>query len=318
MYIYGFDYLRLVSVAAVLGIHTFSTAGGLRDISQQLSFAVPCFVLMAAYLSCHSVQKGRPRFMPQRVRRLAPAFLAWTVVYLAARIAHGGIGVPSFSDVTTDLFFGAGALHLYFVPMILYYSAMILILPRSRLPRVSICTFSFCAAVLLRFYGIPVLRLGSPEADAFPFYFFYNLPYLFAGVLLFDWIEKNRDAWFHHHAGYFSLLSGAGALWVWVLPANISSFVYVQYILRDVLLFLAFRFLPFRSPKWLSVAASLTLGVYLSHHLILEGLKLLEEKLGMQTFEITVTLLRYGTGVVLSLALCYLLAHMRRTAWLVR
>lgn len=317
----GLDLLRLLAVIAVVGIHALHTDPALRTLSRNLSYAVPCFVLMAIYLSCNVIDKGKPCvvFLTGRIARLVPAFFAWSLIYVAARGLDGNIHRIGFSQIGGYLFFGAAALHLYFIPLILYYSLGSILLPGGVFGRVAVCLLALIASICLQFGKIPAVRLGSAEADAFFFYFVYNLPYLFVGVLLFDLVERSfLSEPLHRYSWAAAILCGVGAIAAWYFPPADPKFATLQRIVRDSMLFLTFRFSDFKVPAWALALSGVTFGIYFVHHLLIEGLLRMEGAFGFVSSSYSVTLTRYIVGAGLSAAVCLWLSRNRLTAWLVR
>ena len=288
---------------------------------RNFSFAVPSFVLMSIYLSAKRVNKDESQwhFLRRRAVRLMPAFLVWTAIYAIARWADGGIEAPSLVGCIEFFFFGSVALHLYFIPMIFYYTIAIVALPATTGLRVPICLIGLFGAILLRYADIPAIHWGTPETDAFPFYFLYNLPYLFMGILLFDLIERSSvSQHFTNRVGLVSLACGMGTLVLWAGPYFYPRFLPLQNIGRDTLLFLTFLFWPVGVPRWgISIAAG-SFGVYLSHHLWVEGFLRLEAYMGLVSGTTGVTFLRFFVCLIVAMSFSFLLGKDKRLAWLVK
>jgi peptidoglycan/LPS O-acetylase OafA/YrhL len=318
-HIHGFDLLRIVSITAVVGIHALHTDPQLAEFNRNFSFAVPCFVLMAVYLSERSLQSGERFFLWRRVVRLLPAFLAWTGLYVIARWWIGGIPGPSIQSIAQFIFLGSAALHLYFIPMLIYYSFGVAALPKSNRLRVTFSVLGLCVAFLIRYSGTPDIQLGSSEADAFPVYFIYNLPYLFIGILLFHVSECSAAAnWIRKRAVYLACLCAIGTAILWSVPHVDPLWIPVQDVVRDTLLFLTFLFLPYGMPRGAVVLSSVSFGIYLSHHMVLEGLMRVETLLALVSSDFMVTLARYAVGLLISACTCVLVARSKTTAWVVR
>jgi len=319
--IHGFDWLRVIGVAAVVGIHCFYTDRALSWLPRNFSFAVPCFVLMAAFLSARELDAGKTgvAFLKHRFARLLPAFLAWTSIYVFARWAGGSIH-PSVTDWIEYLFLGASALHLYFIPMILYFGAVLVLVMHAGRHRGLALLAALAGAMLLQRMHLPGFHLASPEANAFPFYFVHNLPYLFAAALLFEVLGKWRQAGgLRGLKGAVAALACAGAAWYcWTHPLPGQGLAPFQDFARNIFLFLAFLFRPLRTPAWVAALASISYGVYLCHHLVIEGLLHFERFVHLPSNTAWVTVSRFACGLVLSAGLSFLLSRHRFTAWLVR
>jgi peptidoglycan/LPS O-acetylase OafA/YrhL len=319
-YIGGFDILRTTAVIAVVGIHSFFPDPHLASLVRNLSFAIPCFVLIAVYLSARQIN-GSPSvpFLKKRLLRLVPGFFVWTAIYFIARSIDGNIANISLQTVAEYIFLGSAALHLYFVPMIFYYSILLIIMPRPTGIRLGICFTGLFIALWLRSTGVTSLHFGNPEADAFPFYFIYNLPYLFIGILIFDLTERtpcflNAPS----RSRFITAVFGCGSLLFWILPTIFPVLVPEQEVARNVFLFLTFLSWPFDIPMWINNIASVTFGIYLSHHLIVEGLLRVEGFLQFNSDATNITITRFIVATVLAIALCMWLRKSRQTIWLVR
>ncbi len=316
-HIEGFEILRTICSAAVVGIHTFHTNHGLAWLSRIFLFAVPCFVMISTYLSARYISRSKLRwnFIRQRAVRLIPAFLAWTLIYAAARWVSGGINFPSLNNYIQYLFLGSVALHLYYIPMIFYYSIFLTVLPESDTFRIWVCLIGLFVSAWLRYADI---SSGSHKAATFLFYFIYNMPFFFLGVLLFDLIEKNSNfKLLHKHIRVSTVLCGIGTVVFLIGPFFINRYMLVQHIAQHTFLFLTFLLWPFRVPRFVITVAAVSFGIYLSHHLIAEGLFRLEEYVGLTSNTFTVTLMRFFFCTVMAMGFSILLMRNRKTRWLV-
>jgi peptidoglycan/LPS O-acetylase OafA/YrhL len=318
----GFDVLRVICVGAVVGIHCFYTDRDLSWVPKNLSFAVPCFVLMAMYLSERQLcgKRSRREALGHRLSRLLPAFLAWTFIYVLARWSIGSVQ-PSFSDWVEYVLLGASALHLYFIPMILCYSLVQVMLSRSPGYRAAGALAGLLMAVLLQYQRLPNFPFDSPEAKAFPFYFVHNLPYLFAAILLFRLCEpsfRRRYLWSGTARWTWATVCGSVSCLLWFGPIFSGSQGLFHGLALNTFLFLTFLFWPMRTPRWLLTLASVSYGVFLSHHLVIEGLLHLERFAHLPSQSGWVTVSRFACGLFLSAGFCLLLSKDRRTAWLVQ
>lgn len=320
MRLHGLDLLRLGSLAAVVAIHCFYTNAQLAKVSAYCGFAVPCFVLLAMYFAARRLDGGdkRLRLLRQRLLRLAPAFLAWSAAYLVARWAGGALR-PSWRGLLGAVFLGSAAVHLYFVPLIIVFSAVQCCLPARGAARTAACLVGAAGAVYLQVLGLPSLELGSPEANAVPGYVVFNLPYLFLGALAFDLLHKPaarrlrvpvKAAW----AG----LCAVGAVVCWIVPASSALGDSLLTIARHSLLFAAFLFAPVRLPASVVALAGVSFGAYLGHHLFLEALERVGTWAHLDPATGWVTLARWALALIASIVLCLILRQWKRTAWLVK
>ncbi|MCP4351396.1 MAG: acyltransferase [Desulfobacterales bacterium] len=318
-HIEGFDLLRIFSVAAVIGIHCFHTNQSFKRFGVNFLFAVPCFVMMSIYLSIISYNKHKSgwQFIKKRAYRLIPAFSIWTAIYAIVRWSGKDI-YPSVTDCIRFFFFGSVTLHFYFIPMIFYFSVILALLPVKPAFRIPVCLVGLFAATWLRYTDIPVISLGSPEANVFPVYFTKHLPFLFLAVLLFDIIEHtNYLEWINKRLTGVCIICLSGTIVLWLLPRFLQVFVPVQQMGQFTLLFLTFRFWALGVPRWIIPAAIVSFGIYLSHHLFAEGLLKLEAYLELASHSASITLIRYIFCIVISTGFCILFGKIKRFKWLV-
>jgi len=314
----GLDLLRIICIAAVIGIHCLDRS--FNWFIENLSFAVPCFVMMSVYFSAKHLNKNsRLHFIQRRIFRLIPAFLSWTLIYAAARYIDGGnINILSVKEWLRLFFSGSAALHLYFIPMIFYYSIILMILPVSTVLRVCICLFGLIVAIWFKYSDIPNIKLGSHEADAFPFYFRSHLPFLFIGILIFDLIERiNIFQQTEKENIFISSICGIFTLILWINPYFFPYSIPFHYIWQYTLLFLTFRFFPVKIPIWMKPFITVSFGIYLSHHIFSQGLIKLELYMGLVSRTHWVTPVRFFLCLIISAGFCILLEKKRQLRWMV-
>jgi peptidoglycan/LPS O-acetylase OafA/YrhL len=314
----GLDVLRTVAILAVVVIHTPHSDTALPGLRHSLTFAVPVLTMIAAYLSLYSLARlqSRKTFLRRRLERLVPAFLAWTGIYVTIRLIAGSIYPLSTPKVLGYLFLGASSLHLYFIPLIIYYTIGATALPTARALRMLICVGCLLGALALNHLGSPRLNLGSPEADAFPYYFISNLPYLFLGLLLFDLVEsRGTGSFLDRNSGIAFLLCALAVPLLWL--SGLPSANPVARLACYGFLFLAFRFWSFGTNRFFSVISGMSYGIYLSHHLFLEGVGRIEMLFLDTTDAPTATLVRFGVGLLVTTLFCLLASRRKQTAWLV-
>ena len=138
----GYDLLRIISICGVVAIHTFGPIAANPDLHGSVSWlaalvlsngfiwAVPVFVMLAGALSLHenSHAEGPTSFLLRRAKRIVPALVAWTFIYLVivrAFILREGI---SPADALIEIFDARVYPHLYFLWLIagLYLVAPVL------------------------------------------------------------------------------------------------------------------------------------------------------------------------------------------------
>jgi surface polysaccharide O-acyltransferase-like enzyme len=157
-----FAYLRAVAIVAVIVIHAVDTpvitksAGPLLwpyvAIDVAVHFAVPLFVFVsgAVLMHVHPPPVGWRPFVPRRLARLLPPYLAVSAVYLLVRALMEG--PPTAFEVVVRLLTGTAYFHLWFVVLVVELTLLYPVLAprvRSARPRT------------LALLGIPLALLSS-------------------------------------------------------------------------------------------------------------------------------------------------------------
>lgn len=130
----GLDALKGLAALAVVGIHALAT--GVADLGARpvvvagglLTWCVPAFMALAV---AFAAREPPGRALGRRVRRLAPHYLAWTAAYAGLAAALGGgawARVRSQGPLAVGLLGGAWY-HLYFLPALVQ---VLVLLPALR------------------------------------------------------------------------------------------------------------------------------------------------------------------------------------------
>jgi fucose 4-O-acetylase-like acetyltransferase len=136
-----FDVAKGIAILAVITIHVtgnrsrqIAVEGSqfwwwLRYINLAAAFAVPCFLLISAWLWTISLERKSDlwEFVKTRFVSLAHPYLLWSLIYITFRTRAGTFEPwPSLSRIGFELSFGKSAYHLYFMVLI---AQLILIVP---------------------------------------------------------------------------------------------------------------------------------------------------------------------------------------------
>lgn len=293
-----------------------------RTVAGRFSFAVPVFVMMAfALMFRHSSAKRitpATGMVAKRFRRLVPAYVAWSAIYMAARVAkhHWLASTPLQVDWPSVLFLGGASYQLYFLPAMLLWTLAIApvwgLLQGTRRPGVvgGLLILSGMAAVAVCLQWTPPdlpfahhLRVLSP----------YVLLGLGSGLVLL----RTRGA------PYFSagaaILGIATATVLILAPvAQDPRFVLAIFTLANLLLLGACFLVP---PTWSSQSvariAECTFGIYLCHGLFVEGGQVLLARIGYSSPTLSMVSLFTLAVFVVSLAVTAFLGRSPQTRWLV-
>lgn len=320
----GFDWLRAAGAFAVVWIHGCDTSSLARQLSSLAGFAVPCFVLMSFFLLQDRIGRdAAPKAMAlawRRLARLAPAYLGWTLIYLVARwLKHRAGGAGFEPEWLSWVFLGGASYQLYFVPLLIYFS--ILLLP----------LMTWAAAPGRRAWGVglmgglSVLLLGAATAFGghslvmhWPFQLrqMIGMAWLAAlgSALALAWPSGVRLGPSKRAA--FASAALVGSVWVGCVAAGVGGAAFT--ILMTLPAFLAALIVPSqRPPAWLMRVSAMSFGIYLSHGVWVEGLQMIAVRAGFALEYFPATL---GV-IVLSFAgawlTCEVLDRFRSLRWLV-
>lgn len=304
----AYDILRVFAAATVVSIHVFAayiaTAGPLALLDpvnvfdQGLHYAVPLFTFLSGALSWGAVWGGGSgrylRFLQKRWMAVGLPYVAWAALFYFLRpffgyppLADGVLGkVREFLMLTIS---GTGWYHLYFMPMILVLYLLTPLASRAvhKAPELFLGGFLFFVLyitplVMARYHGMAIHRTLDPWIGALvgnlitysPFMAlgaWYSvrqdriaqiLPRLSAPLLLFAVVLTVVNLAYPAPGGVLNLPS-------WAYIVDMSAFVLGLLGAAHVL---AERPVLTRDAKWadrLVVLASLTLGVYLVHPLVI-------------------------------------------------
>ena len=321
----GFDVLRAAGAFAVVWIHGCDTSSLARHLSSFAAFAVPCFVLMSFYLLQGRIMRDpAPATGPlawQRMARLAPAYLGWTLVYLMARwLKHRTSGAGFEAEWRGWFLLGGASYQLYFVPLLVYCSVLLLPLmtwsarPGRRAMGIGMMTVLSLALLtaaiacgqqswyqrlpfqLRQMGGMAWLAaLGAVLALLFPSGIRLGCPRLSAiapavtgGVALFTCIATGVE--------------GVAFTVTMTVPVFLSALLVSEW----------------SPPRWLTRLSALSFGIYLAHGLWVEGLQMVAGRVGfaLESFPATVGVIAVSfAGAWFT---CEVLDRFGRVRWLVR
>ncbi|MBU0608055.1 MAG: acyltransferase [Armatimonadetes bacterium] len=328
----GFDYLRLIAVFAVVWIHGSDTNTLAKQGGNLLTgFAVPSFLMMSVYLTLSSLQRTPERgfvaFMRRRLVRLGPAYLLWTGVYLLFRLAKHALVLqqPFAVDWVPTLLCGAAANHLWYVPALIYLTALFFPLFKaaqgSRGPALAV------PCLLLAAGGVAVYQLLASCATVpltVPSFLLHYLLRCGGCVPLAAalWLMTRPDrAWLRPTSGVqVPLLAGgawaAAVALMWVPQAD--TVVVYLLALGAVLLALSWPRTEGPGSPWLAEVSAVTFGVYLMHGVFVEGLQVAASVAHVDLSSLVATLGVIVMSFGLSILFSVLLGRIKACRWMVR
>ncbi len=331
-HIRGLDYLRIIAVFAVVWIHGSDT----NPLAQQggnllTGFAVPSFLMMSVYLTLSSLQRTPERgflaFMRRRLARLGPAYLLWTGVYLLFRLAKHALVLhqPFAVDWAPTLLCGAAANHLWYVPALIYLTALFFPLFKAAQGRRGPALTVLC--LLLAVGGVAVYQLLASCATAPLSVPSFLLHYLLrcggcVPLAVALWLMTRPDAGRMHPTTGSQVPLLAAGVWaaavalMWVPQAD----TVVAYLLAlgAVLLALSWPRTEGPGPSWLAEVSAVTFGVYLMHGVFVEGLQVAAKLAHVDLGSLAATLGVIVTAFGLSILVSVLLGRIKACRWMVR
>ena len=289
-----FELARCAAAFGVIAIHCAPytpAAGAVVDFS--LNFCVPFFLLTSLVFFCREVERtGDAAFaLRRRVPRLLIPYAAWTVIYVAARCgkhALAGGGMPEglrSAGIPEIIGAGAGAVHLYFLPLL----ALALLLARLLSPLLWRARPWHYAGLLL-IGGAVLARTpewipnGAPPslgrlAERYLDWATWMLPVVVAAAAVSRWMaragRKRRLGWL--------LLAGAIALDAAVTARSVPYAWRLHSLVIAALVFGACaqgETAGASIPHWVEPVLRTSFGVFLSHHMILEGVEFADRRMG--------------------------------------
>jgi peptidoglycan/LPS O-acetylase OafA/YrhL len=323
------DAARFAAALGVILIHCGpTTAAAARVVDGFQDFAVPFFLLASLYLFWREVSAASrvgPALGRRAVRLLVP-YLAWTAIYLTARIGKLALqGTPGrslleFESLLPILAAGQGAVQLYFLPYLfagLCLSALLCRLLRTRAAGALLGGVLAVGIALLFAPPVPVgLATGAVSRLAWGYLEWGRLllaPAALAGLIALTWRAE------HASRGRAALLAvgfvglGVGFLLVPVRP-EFRGVILSALLLGACLHLGAF----WRARPGVSRVTRTAFGVFLVHHLLIELLEWADAAaLGAQLKPYTLaTQALVGPGV-LAASVGFVLG-VRRCPWLAR
>jgi peptidoglycan/LPS O-acetylase OafA/YrhL len=120
------DIVRLVAAFGVVIIHLSPSTHAAEAVTQLFAlFVVPFFLLISLYFFISKFQAAPSLKLSElRLDRILVPYVAWTVVYTLMRLLKFHVNHQALSlNAVGLIFFGTGAVQLYFVPLLLLFQA---------------------------------------------------------------------------------------------------------------------------------------------------------------------------------------------------
>ena len=317
----GFDWLRVLGIVAVVWIHGCDTNLLARHYSGMCGFAVPGFVLLSLFLAQRSFirnpQMNIGEFLKHRLVRLVPAYLAWSAAYVAVRALKSHFTNGSFvvngEQAISWVFMGGASYQLYYVPMLMCYFAA----SAPLMKRISSLE-SFRPVVAYAVFGVAGISLALAGPLVVGYY--GEVSFMPQQTLNMSWLAP------------IGCLLAFTPIGQWQLAAKHRNLPVILGMASVLLVLLgklqggaaAIVLLPFVAvlprdyvPRFISLIASISYGIYLVHGFFVEGLQFLCSVLHVDCGCFAVTFSIITLSFVFSWIVCLGLRRYRMTRWLV-
>ncbi|MGX7108539.1 acyltransferase [Facklamia miroungae] len=303
-----FDLLRGLATIAVLLIHLTAPLLGknklwILALNQATRFAVPVFLILSGWgldrTDALDSQLHYPAFLKERLKKIIPAYLCWSLIYALANFWLVGEEL-SLLTFLQFLLLGKTSYHLYFVPLIV---ALYIIYPLlSKIAYNKYLALAF--AGLFIFQHVSDHLLGYIPYDKVQDYYTYAFCFFFGIWLSRNFLQKVKRFQVYRYGVviltllFLGLLIEESYLSGGEVIANTRPLV-TFYSIGLVLTFMLYR-LPFdKVLLWFSQYSFL---IYLSHVLFLKILEGTVEKLGLSMPPLIYVIL-VGSGLLICLYL---------------
>lgn len=318
--VYGFDLLRMLAAFAVVWIHVCDPSSTARGIAGHwVYWAVPVFLMMAAFLTQRkllsaSLAPSMRVIGVQRLRRLLPSYLGWTVLYVVIRYLKGTYtGESSLENAPVNiLFFGGAAMQLYFIPMLLgftiLFTPLILFLLHKPLRQQTVILATTGVLLLLLSHG-----LHRPD--------FLPSPAIFThawGMLGYYLLGAAACCWHSQYEGRHSTILHWSSLILFVMAGFLWQLAPYRVALQSLSLFLFALTVAEAMPAWIRYCSAASYGIFLSHTLFSEAIQFTLFRMDHSLESLSMTVFVFVAASTCALILSRLCLHIKALRWLVQ
>jgi fucose 4-O-acetylase-like acetyltransferase len=308
----GLDLCRGLAAFAVIVVHSGDENWGVpvapwADFFRlSFYFAVPFFLFASFYFMVQKPNIGRSvEFWKSRLARLAIPYISWCLIYLGLRVAMFSLSHKPerikqlLEDPLSILFFGKASFHLYFLPLLIVGSFLLLFTSffanlQAGIKRLLIFGVgSIVINEVIIAYGLeaqlnttfnPFLRV----LVMYGIWIFKCLPYFLAAILLNRLIAKKGDVFLAARPVQVSLFAT-------FLITTIFGRLFLPLTLRDLIVATTLFMLGIQVSKHLHQYSQLltqlgtcAFGIYLIHLIPKNVVTALLAKLGWLNQEVTI------------------------------
>ncbi|TBR61953.1 acyltransferase [Mastigocladus laminosus UU774] len=310
----GVDLCRGIAAYAVVLLHSGDQTWGYisplaSEFRSLFSFAVPFFLATSFYFSMGKVYTGLSvDFWKQRFQRIIVPYIIWTVFYLFSKILMFNISKQPdkikdlFLDPVSMIFFGGASLQLYYLPLLIVGTCLLIIaeyLVRRHSRLIVIVFLSIVSTVTYNLFVVSgndfqlgpniafqnIVKLIAPNANEIPLwrivfvevaFIIRCLPYLFIAMVFQRLISSQK---YTKNVKYIILF-----LFVCFLTVCSYGKLILPIVVQDLLLGFSLLFLGIYLSKYLTSNSlinslgSCSFGIYLIHIFYINIFQFLLEK----------------------------------------
>jgi peptidoglycan/LPS O-acetylase OafA/YrhL len=315
----GFDVLRLLGALAVIWIHICDPyAPARRFAGYWVYWAVPIFVMISAFLTQKKLatsteNPGYTKILWGRIRRLVPAYLGWTLIYVLVRWGkHEVVGTESLQVDWLGLFlYGGAAMQLYFIPMLILFTVVFTPVSLGLLRLNRICQTAVLTGLLvIVHFGSENIHMREYLPDnLFYSYAWANAKFYVAGAVAF--CIYNRSS-----GGAGSALGSVAGLGMFLYAGLFPTVAGFRVEIQSIGLLLFGCTLPWGGNRFFSLGAKWSFGIFLSHSLFSETLQFIISRLGIPLDRLSTTLTVFLVSALGSAILIKILLSSKWSRWL--
>lgn len=274
---HSIEVFKLVAIFCVILLHLApNTASAEKLMSVFQLFAVPYFYTISLYFFAEKLAcMPTFHFSALKLYRLYVPYLCWTLVYVLMRLVKARIASAPFNiDLASIFLFGGAAVHLYFIPTLLFFQSSLIFFFFVLKPRK--ITFSpiviTLASIAYIYYGIILQRwtLGTilPQATL----------YVISGYLLYVMKLSKLGLVVRRAIGFLFL---PFLVTIALVPDTVKPLASLSYPIAGLLLS-AFALGITRQihSRFILMVASASYGIYLSHFAFIEVIEFFADRIG--------------------------------------
>ena len=264
------DCCRLLAAIGVVLVHLAPSSDRAEVLTRPFhAFAVPFFFVISLYFFISRVSAlDAVSLRDLRLDRLCVPYAVWSAVYTSVQFVRISLGgTDHIIDTVGFIFFGGGAIHLYFLSLLVLFQAQALVLVLVyRSPANRLAAFAFAAGIMMIGYvGSSELYFGMEDG--------LKEGWLYSGLaLILVWMQGGvLGRKINLAAGYVTV-----GLVIWLAPYGLWQSPFIGYGIAG----LALNVRVPASSAAIKYITSCSYGIYLAHFAFLQGFQYAAQKIG--------------------------------------